>query len=222
MGPAPQGCAYTARPMKRIVVLASGRGSNLQALLAAAAAEGWAARVVAVVSDRPQAGALDIARAQGTQALVVDRKAHASRAAFDAALAAAVDALAPDLVVLAGFMHILDAGFVQRHAGRMLNVHPSLLPAFPGLHTHRRALEAGCKLAGATVHFVTAELDVGPIVIQAAVPVRPDDTEATLAARVLAREHLIYPRAVRWFIDGELRIERGIVSHARGEPQWLF
>ncbi len=208
--------------MKRIVVLASGRGSNLQAVLDAAAAEGWAARVVAVLSDRPGAGALAIARAHGAQALLVDRKAHASRAGFDAALAAAVDALAPDLVVLAGFMHILDAGFVQRHAGRMLNVHPSLLPAFPGLHTHRRALAAGCKLAGATVHFVTPELDAGPIVIQAAVPVRADDTEATLAARVLGKEHAIYPRAVRWFVDDELRIEQGIVRHRRGEPQWLF
>ncbi len=208
--------------MKRIVVLASGRGSNLQAVLDAAAAEGWAARVVAVLSARPGAGALAIARAHGAQALLVDRKAHASRAGFDAALAAAVDALAPDLVVLAGFMHILDAGFVQRHAGRMLNVHPSLLPAFPGLHTHRRALAAGCKLAGATVHFVTPELDAGPIVIQAAVPVRADDTEATLAARVLGKEHAIYPRAVRWFVDDELRIEQGIVRHRRGEPQWLF
>jgi phosphoribosylglycinamide formyltransferase-1 len=208
--------------MKRIVVLASGRGSNLQALLDTATAEGWAARVVAVISDRPGAGALAIAGAHGALALPVDRSAHASRAAFDAALAAAVDAQAPDLVVLAGFMHILDAGFVQRHAGRMLNVHPSLLPAFPGLHTHRRALAAGCKLAGATVHFVTPELDAGPIVIQAAVPVLADDTEATLAARVLAKEHVIYPRAVRWFVDGELRIEQGLVRHRRGEPQWLF
>jgi phosphoribosylglycinamide formyltransferase-1 len=208
--------------MKRIVVLASGRGSNLQALLDAAAAGGWAARVVAVLSDRPGAGALAIARAHGALALLVDRKAHGSRAGFDAALAAAVDALAPDLVVLAGFMHILDASFVRRHEGRMLNVHPSLLPAFPGLHTHRRALAAGCKLAGATVHFVTPELDAGPIVIQAAVPVRADDTEATLAARVLEKEHAIYPRAVRWFVDDELRIEQGIVRHRRGEPQWLL
>jgi len=208
--------------MQRIVVLASGRGSNLQALLDAAAAEGWAARVVGVVSDRPGAGALDIARAHGAPAQVVDRRAHGSRSGFDAALAAAVDALAPDLVLLAGFMHILDAGFVQRHHGRMLNVHPSLLPAFAGLQTHRRALEAGCKLAGATVHFVTAALDAGPIVIQAAVPVLADDSEAALAARVLAREHVIYPRAVRWWLAGELGIEHGIVRHLRGEPQWLL
>lgn len=208
--------------MQRIVVLASGRGSNLQALLDTAAAEGWAARVVAVLSDRPGAGALAIARAQGAQAQVIDRQAHGSRAGFDAALAAAVDALAPDLVVLAGFMHILDAALVQRYAGRMLNVHPSLLPAFAGLHTHRRALAAGCKLAGATVHFVTPELDAGPIVIQAAVPVLAGDTEATLAARVLAKEHVIYPRAVRWCLTGELRIEQGIVGHRHGEPQWLL
>ncbi len=208
--------------MKRIVILISGRGSNLRALLEAADAERWPARVVAVVSDRPDAAGLAVAREHGVPTQVVDRQGFAAREAFDAALADAVDALAPDLVVLAGFMRILDAGFVQRHAGRMLNIHPSLLPAFGGLHVHRRVLEAGCKFSGATVHFVTPDLDHGPIVIQAAVPVRPDDTEATLAARVLEREHVIYPRAVRWFVEGTLRTERGIVTQVQGEPQWLL
>jgi phosphoribosylglycinamide formyltransferase-1 len=208
--------------MKRIVILISGRGSNLRALLEAAGAERWPARVVAVVSDRADAAGLAVAREHGVPTQVVDRQALPTREDFDAALAAAVDALAPDLVVLAGFMRILDAGFVQRHAGRMMNIHPSLLPAFAGLHVHRRVLEAGCKLSGATVHFVTPDLDHGPIVIQAAVPVRPDDTEATLAARVLEREHVIYPRAVRWFVEGTLRIERGIVTQVQGEPQWLL
>jgi phosphoribosylglycinamide formyltransferase-1 len=208
--------------MKRIVILISGRGSNLRALLEAAGAERWPARVVAVVSDRADAAGLAVAREHGVPTQVVDRQALPTREDFDAALAAAVDALAPDLVVLAGFMRILDAGFVQRHAGRMMNIHPSLLPAFAGLHVHRRVLEAGCKLSGATVHFVTPDLDHGPIVIQAAVPVRPDDTEATLAARVLEREHVIYPRAVRWFVEGTLRTERGIVTQVQGEPQWLL
>ena len=208
--------------MKRIVILISGRGSNLRALLEAADAERWPARVVAVVSDRPDAAGLAVAREHGVPTQVVDRQGFATREAFDAALAATVDALAPDLVVLAGFMRILDAAFVQRHAGRMMNIHPSLLPAFGGLHVHRRVLEAGCKLSGATVHFVTPDLDHGPIVIQAAVPVRPDDTEATLAARVLEREHVIYPRAVRWFVEGTLRTERGIVTQVHGEPQWLM
>jgi phosphoribosylglycinamide formyltransferase-1 len=153
---------------------------------------------------------------------VVDHKAHATREAFDAALAQAIDAHAPDLVVMAGFMRVLGAEVVRHYDGRMLNIHPSLLPAFPGLHTHRRALEAGCKLAGATVHFVTPALDHGPIVIQAAVPVLPGDDEGALAARVLAREHVIYPLAVRWFVTGQLRIERGIVAHLGGESQWLL
>ncbi len=208
--------------MQRIVVLISGRGSNLRALLRACAAERWPARVVAVVADRPEAAGLDIARDAGVPAQVVDHRAAADRAAFDAALAAAVEAQAPDFVVLAGFMRILDAAFVRRWDGRMLNVHPSLLPAFPGLHTHRRALEAGCKIAGATVHFVTPTLDHGPIVLQGAVPVRADDTEETLAARVLACEHLIYPRAVRWAVEGALRVRGGRVTHAGGAPQWLM
>ncbi|MCU0814248.1 MAG: phosphoribosylglycinamide formyltransferase [Burkholderiaceae bacterium] len=208
--------------MKRLVVLISGRGSNLRALVQACAAECWPAAVVAVIADRPQAEGLAFAREQGIAAEVVDARACASRAAFDAALADAVDAHAPDLVLLAGFMRILADDFVCRYEGRMLNVHPSLLPAFPGLHPHRRALEAGCKIAGATVHFVTPTLDHGPIVIQAAVPVRADDTEATLAARVLEREHVIYPRAVRWAVEGRLRWRDGVVDHVDGAEQWLL
>lgn len=208
--------------MKRLVVLISGRGSNLRALVQACAAERWPAAVVAVMADRPQAEGLAFAREQGIAAEVVDARSCASRAAFDAALADAVDAHAPDLVLLAGFMRILADDFVRRYEGRMLNVHPSLLPAFPGLHPHRRALEAGCKIAGATVHFVTPTLDHGPIVIQAAVPVRAGDTEATLAARVLEREHVIYPRAVRWAVEGRLRLRDGVVDHVDGAEQCLL
>jgi phosphoribosylglycinamide formyltransferase-1 len=150
---------------------------------------------------------------------VLEPKAHPTRDAFDAALAGQIDRHAPDLVLLAGFMRILGDHFVRRYAGRMLNVHPSLLPAFPGLHTHRRALEAGCKVAGATVHFVTPTLDHGPIVAQAVVPVLTGDDEATLAARVLAREHVMLPRAVRWFVEGRLRVVGSAVSVDGGEAQ---
>lgn len=205
--------------MKRIVILISGRGSNMRSIVEACAAERWEATVVAVVSNRPDAGGLAYAAERGIAAEVVDHRAHASRDAFDAALAACIDAHAPDLVVLAGFMRILGAPFVRRYEGRLLNIHPSLLPAFPGLHTHRRALEAGCKVAGATVHFVTPELDHGPIVIQAVVPVLPQDDEDALADRVLAHEHVIYPRAVRWWVHGALRIEQGVVRQLAGEPQ---
>jgi phosphoribosylglycinamide formyltransferase 1 len=207
--------------MKRIVILISGRGSNMRSIVEACAAERWPAQVVAVISNRPDAAGLGFAEARGIATAVVDHMAHATRAAFDAALTQAIDGFAPDLVVLAGFMRILGADTVGRYEGRMLNIHPSLLPAFPGLHTHRRAIEEGCKLAGATVHFVTAELDHGPIVMQAAVPVLAGDDEHALADRVLAQEHVIYPRAVRWFVRGELRVERGIVTHMRGEPQSL-
>jgi phosphoribosylglycinamide formyltransferase-1 len=207
---------------KRIVILISGRGSNMEAIVRACEDEQWPARVVAVVSNRPEAAGLAFAQAQGITDVVVDHKAFETRDAFDAALATAIDTHAPDLVVLAGFMRILGDDIVRRYDGRLLNVHPSLLPAFPGLHTHRCAIEAGCKLAGATVHFVTSSLDHGPIVIQAAVPVLASDDEDELAARVLAREHVIYPRAVRWFIEGQLRIERGIVTHAGGEHQFLL
>jgi len=208
--------------MKRIVVLISGRGSNMQAIADACAREGWSAEVVAVISNRPDAQGLKFAASRGIATRVVDHRGHPDRDAFDAALAQAVDAHAPDLVALAGFMRILGAGFVSHHAGRLMNVHPSLLPSFTGLHTHRRAIEAGCKVAGATVHFVTQQLDHGPIVAQAVVPVRDDDTEASLAARVLEREHIIYPRAVRWFVEGSLQIEGNLVRHLGGEPQLLL
>lgn len=208
--------------MKRIVVLISGRGSNMEAIVQACAAEGWPARVAAVVSNRPDAAGLAFARARGIATAVVDHREHASRESFDAALGTALDAFEPDLLALAGFMRILTPGFIARYAGRIVNVHPSLLPAFTGLHTHRRAIEAGCKVAGATVHFVTAELDHGPIIAQAVVPVLPGDTEQTLSARVLAREHQLYPRAVRWWIEGLLKVDGGIVRHQRGEPQLLL
>ena len=207
--------------MKRIVILISGRGSNMEAIVSRCAVEAWPAEVVAVISNRADASGLSFAAAHGIATAVVDHKAFAQREDFDAELARVVDGFSPDLLVLAGFMRILGPAFVQRFEGRMLNIHPSLLPAFPGLHTHRRALEAGCKAAGATVHFVTAALDHGPIVLQAVVPVRPDDDEAALAARVLALEHVIYPRAVRWFVEGQLRVDAGIVVHAGGEPQLL-
>lgn len=209
-------------PMKRIVILISGRGSNMEAIVRACREQGWPAEVVAVIANRPAAGGLAFAAAHGIAHAVVDHAAHADRAAFEAALAQAIDSHAPDLVVLAGFMRILGADFVQHYSGRMLNIHPSLLPAFAGLHTHRRALDAGCKAAGATVHFVTPELDHGPIVIQSVVPVRPGDDEAALAARVLATEHLIYPLAVRWFIHGKLHLAEGRVAQTDGASQVLL
>jgi phosphoribosylglycinamide formyltransferase 1 len=208
--------------MKRIVILISGRGSNMRSIAEACAAERWPAQVVAVISNRPDAAGLAFAAQHAIATAVVDHRRFDTRDAFDAALAQVIDAHALDLLVLAGFMRVLGAAFVQRYEGRMLNIHPSLLPAFPGLHTHRRAIDAGCKLAGATVHFVTPELDHGPIVLQAVVPVLPDDDEARLAERVLAREHVIYPRAVRWFVEGRLRIERGIVTQRDGQPQLLL
>ena len=207
--------------MKNIVVLISGRGSNMEAIVRACAAEGWNARIAAVVSNRPDAAGLAFAQAHGIATAVVDHKAFAVRDEFDAALATVVEGFEPDLVVLAGFMRILSPAFVRRFEGRMVNVHPSLLPSFTGLHTHRRAIEAGCKVAGVTVHFVTPDLDHGPIIAQAVVPVLPDDTEATLAARVLAREHVLYPRAVRWIVDDALRLEGGVVTHLHGESQLL-
>ncbi|EHR72621.1 phosphoribosylglycinamide formyltransferase, formyltetrahydrofolate-dependent [Burkholderiales bacterium JOSHI_001] len=208
--------------MKRIVILISGQGSNMQAIALACAAEAWPARVVAVIANRPQAAGLVAAQALGLATEVLDHRAFDSREAFDAALMPLIDAHAPDLVLLAGFMRILSDAFVLHYQGRMLNIHPSLLPAFPGLATHRQALAAGCKLAGATVHFVTPTLDHGPVVAQAAVAVRPDDSEASLAARVLAAEHVIYPRAVRWFVNDRLRVEHGRVQQLDGEPQhWM-
>ena len=207
--------------MTRIAILISGRGSNMEAIVQACAEQGWQAQVVAVLANRPGAAGLRFAAAHGIGTAVVDHKAYADREDFDAALAGAIDAFAPDLLLLAGFMRILGRAFVRRYEGRMLNIHPSLLPAFPGLHTHRRALAAGCKAVGATVHFVTPELDHGPIVIQGVVPVRPGDDEAALSARVLATEHMIYPLAVRWFVQGQLRVRDGLVSHTAGASQLL-
>jgi phosphoribosylglycinamide formyltransferase-1 len=207
--------------MKRIVILISGRGSNMEAIVQACAAEGWPAQVAAVISNRPDAAGLAFARERGIAAVAVDHKRFDDREAFDAELAAVIEGFAPDVLVLAGFMRILGDGFVARFAGKMINVHPSLLPAFPGLHTHRRAIASGCKLAGATVHFVTPALDHGPIIAQAAVPVLPGDTEASLSARVLAREHLMYPRAVRWLVQDLLRVDGDVVTHTAGESQLL-
>jgi len=182
-----------------VVILISGRGSNLQAILDAGIA------VRAVISNRADAKGLLLAERRGVATHVVPHQKYASREAFDAAIAAEIENHAPQLVALAGFMRILTPGFVARHAGRLINVHPSLLPAFPGLDTHRRALAAGVKLHGCTVHFVTAELDHGPIIVQAAVPVRAGDTAESLAARVLEQEHVVYPQAIRWFLEGRLR-----------------
>lgn len=193
--------------MKKIVILISGRGSNMEALLKAQAAGELPVDIAAVISNRPDAKGLATAEAAGIATRVVDHKAYAGREAFDAALAECIDAFAPDLVVLAGFMRILTEGFVSHYEGRLLNIHPSLLPAFPGLHTHQKAIDEGVRVHGCTVHFVTPALDHGPVVIQAVVPVLDEDSEDTLAARVLAQEHKVYPQAVRWFAEGRLRLE---------------
>ena len=189
-----------------IVILISGGGSNMAALVEASRRQHWArrfgARVVAVISNKAEAGGLAWAREQGLATAVVDHKAHASREAFDAQLMQEIDRHAPALVVLAGFMRILTPGFVAHYEGRLVNIHPSLLPAFPGLKTHERAIEMGCRFAGATVHRVTAELDHGAILEQAVVPVLPGDTPEALAARVLTQEHVIYPRAVEALLAG--------------------
>ncbi|RZJ84827.1 MAG: phosphoribosylglycinamide formyltransferase [Massilia sp.] len=203
--------------MKNIVILISGRGSNMEAVVRALEAEGWPAKIAAVISNKPEAKGLDFAKARGIPTAVVANKEFATRAEFDAALQETIDRFAPDLVVLAGFMRILTAPFVEHYAGRMLNIHPSLLPLFPGLGTHQQAIDAGEKEHGATVHFVTAELDHGPIVAQARVPVLPGDTEQTLSARVLVEEHKLYPYAVRLFVEDRLNIEHGdvIIRDAR-------
>lgn len=195
--------------MRNIVILISGSGSNMAAIVRVARGDDWAARwgarIVAVVSNRADAGGLRLAADEGIDTCVLDHRQYPTRDAFDEALAeriAAYDSVrCPALVVLAGFMRILTPGFVERHRGRLLNIHPSLLPAFPGLHTHQRALDAGCAVAGATVHEVTSELDQGPILAQAVVPVLPGDTAASLAARVLSQEHLLYPRAIAAWLE---------------------
>jgi phosphoribosylglycinamide formyltransferase-1 len=199
------------RAMKNIVILISGRGSNMEAVVRAARDEQWQARIAAVISNKADAGGLAFAQAHGIPTAVVANKDFSSRSAFDAALQETIDSFAPDLVVLAGFMRILTPPFVAHYEGRMLNIHPSLLPLFPGLHTHQQALDAGVAEHGATVHFVTAELDHGPVVAQAVVPVLPGDTEDSLAARVLVEEHQLYPRAIRLFVDGRLSITNGDV-----------
>jgi phosphoribosylglycinamide formyltransferase 1 len=205
--------------MKNIVILISGRGSNMEAIVEACASEHWPARVAAVISNKAEATGLRFAADRGIATASVNHRQFDTREAFDAELARTIDGFAPDLVVLAGFMRILTEGFVRQFEGRMLNIHPSLLPAFPGLHTHQRAIEAGCKLAGATVHFVTPELDHGPIVVQAAVPVLADDTPDSLSARVLKQEHAVYPRAVRWFVEGSLKVHGHQVVQTQGEAQ---
>ena len=198
--------------MKRIAILISGRGSNMQALLEAT----LPGKVSVVVSNNPEAAGLLVAREKGVPTAVVNHRDYADRASFERTLGEAIDAYSPDLLVLAGFMRILTPQFVQRYAGRSINIHPSLLPAFTGIHTHRRALEEGVRLHGCTVHFVTPELDHGPIIAQAAVPVLPDDTESTLAARVLREEHRILPQVVRWFLEDKLSIQGNRV-HISGD-----
>jgi phosphoribosylglycinamide formyltransferase-1 len=197
--------------MKNIVILISGRGSNMEAVVRAAQAEQWPARIAAVISNKADAKGLEFAAKHGIATAVVSHKDFPSREAFDTALQETIDTFQPDLVVLAGFMRILTPGFVEHYAGRMLNIHPSLLPLFPGLHTHEQAIASGLATHGATVHFVTADLDHGPMVDQATVPILAGDTPEVLAARVLEQEHVLYPRAIRWFIEGRLRIEDGKV-----------
>lgn len=212
--------------VKNIVILISGRGSNMEAIVRSAQTEQWEsvlqARIAGVISNRPQAAGLAIARDLGVPTLALDHKIYATREAFDDALAQAIDAWQPDLVLLAGFMRVLTAGFVGRYAGRLMNIHPSLLPSFAGLDTHQRALDTGVKIHGSTVHFVTPDLDDGPIIIQAAVPVLAQDNASTLATRVLQQEHRIYPLAVRWFVEGQLQVEQGRVRQLQGQPQWLM
>lgn len=207
--------------MKSIVILISGRGSNMRAIVQRCAAEGWPARVAAVIANRADAAGLAFAAEHGIATAVVDHRLFPLRDVFDTALSTAIDGFGADLVVLAGFMRILGAAFVAHYEGRLLNIHPSLLPAFPGLHTHERVIAAGCKLSGATVHYVTTELDHGPIVVQSVVAVRPGDDAERLAERVLATEHVIYPLAVRWAVEGRLRVDNGIVRQADDESQLL-
>jgi phosphoribosylglycinamide formyltransferase-1 len=194
--------------MKRIVILISGRGSNLQSILE----EKLDAQVAVVISNNPAAKGIDVARSFGVETAVIDHRAFPDRASFDTTLADKANSYRPDLLVLAGFMRILTEGFIERFSGRIMNIHPSLLPAFPGVDTHRRALQEGVRIHGCTVHFVTRELDHGPIIVQAAVPVLPDDDEERLAARVLEQEHRIYPQAIRWFLDGKLKLEGNRVT----------
>ena len=195
--------------MKNLVILISGRGSNMEAIVRACAHEAWPARIAAVIANRPDAAGLAFAASHGIATAVVDHRQYSDRAAFDAALAQVIDGYQPDLVALAGFMRVLTDGFVEHYSGRMLNIHPALLPAFKGLDTHQRALDAGAKVHGATVHFVVPEMDAGPVIMQGAVAVRSDDTERSLAARVLAVEHRIYPEALRFVAEGRVNVVDG-------------
>ena len=206
------------RPMKNLVILISGRGSNLRAIAEAVQHEHWNCRIAAVISNKANAPGLQFAAAKNISTEIVASAAFASRESFDAALQNIIDRYSPDLIVLAGFMRILTTSFVEHYRGRMVNIHPSLLPSFPGLATHRQALAAGVKIHGATVHFVTPDLDHGPIIAQAAVPVLAGDTEETLRERVLLQEHQIYPQAIRWFIDDRLTIVGDLVQHRDDAP----
>ncbi|QKJ65555.1 phosphoribosylglycinamide formyltransferase [Deefgea piscis] len=205
---------------KNIVILISGRGSNMQSIVNAQIA---GAQIAAVISNRPDAAGLAWAAERGITTAVLDHKAFVGRDAFDAALQNLIDGFAPDLVVLAGFMRILTADFVNHYANRLINVHPSLLPAFIGVNTHQRAIDEGVKLAGCTVHFVTAELDSGPIIAQAAVPVLLDDSADSLAQRILQQEHQLYPKVVQWFVAGQLEVQgsRVRVSTANNAAAFL-
>jgi phosphoribosylglycinamide formyltransferase 1 len=206
--------------MKSLVILISGRGSNMEALIDAR----LPCKIAAVISNKPDAPGLAIAKKHGLETRALDQRSYSGRAEFDVALAEAIDAYEPDLIALAGFVRILGEDFVRRHQGKLMNVHPSLLPSFPGLHTHRQALKEGVKIHGCTVHFVTAQLDRGPIVVQAAVQIVPGDTEESLAARVLQQEHRIYPEAVRWFMEDRLKLsDNGVeVSNAAFDGSVLF
>lgn len=197
--------------MKNIVILISGRGSNMQALLDA----NLDCNIAAVISNKADAGGLAVAQQHGIPTAVVSHRDHPTREDFDAALAQIIDGYKPDFVILAGFMRILTAGFVEHYQGRLINIHPSLLPSYTGLHTHARAIADGVKIHGCTVHFVTVDLDHGPIIIQAAVPVLQDDTEQRLAARILHEEHLIFPKAVQWLCSGQVELDANgkVVNH---------
>ena len=207
---------------RRLVILISGRGSNMQALVQACRDQGWPAEVVAVIASRPDAAGLDWARAQGIAASALHHKEYASREAFDAALAEEIDRHAPDYVILAGFMRVLTPGFVNHFAGRLVNIHPSLLPAFPGLHTHAQALATGVRVHGCTVHFVTPVLDHGPIIAQGCVPVLAGDTPDSLANRVLEVEHRAFPAAVRWLAEGRVTLTNDHRVDVQGDPDRLF
>ncbi len=207
--------------MHSIVSLISGRGSNFEAIYKAAKAKSWDVRFTGLIANQPEAKGLDFAKSVGIPTAVINHRDYPSREAFDGALMQQIDAFGADLVVLAGFMRILTPGFIEHYEGRMMNIHPSLLPRFPGLHTHERALEAGDRVHGATVHFVSAGVDEGPIICQSEAPVLPTDTPSELAARVLKTEHQIYPLAVEWFIQGRLQIAGNRVSVDPPELQYI-